>query len=101
MGREAKRVPMDFDWPLGVDGIRLPPPPPPPPPSPGPWQAEITACGAGSWSVRFTNGLINYGPDGGSYQWFGSRERVTRKARRLLARLEGPASETFAVRSGS
>lgn len=76
-----------------------PPPPPPPPPARGPWVAYVVRAGLFGWNVRVTNGLIQYGPDGGEFLWFGSRDRVTRKARRLLDRLNSPDPvERFTVR---
>jgi len=78
------------------------PPPPPPPAAPGPWRAKITRRGRFGWTVHVSNGgLWAYGPDGGDYHWFGSRERVARKAARLVDRLNAPSSaEQFTVWGG-
>lgn len=67
-----------------------PPPPPPPPPAAGPFTAEVTPAGPLRWEVFVGNGLVAYGPDGGPFYWWGTRDYITRRARRLLWRLNHP-----------
>lgn len=77
-----------------------PPPPPPPLPPRPPWVAEVERAGLWAWSVAFVSGALQYGPDGGTFLWLGSRERVTRRAQRMLERLNAPPdpSDRFTVR---
>ena len=72
-------------------------PPPPPPIKRGPWRARVERAGLFSWWVYVSDGLVQYGPEGGPFYWFGSRKRIDKKARRLIKRLSGPGPETFTV----
>ena len=78
-----------------------PPPPPPSLPARKPWHAEVTRIGWLAWQVHVLGGFaLQYGPDGGPFTWYGSRERVERKAQRLVDRLNAPrAVERFTVHS--
>ena len=50
------------------------------------WKYRIEPYGRRSWLIYVTNGLTQWGPNGGGFVCYGSLDRALRKAKRLVSK---------------